>query len=235
MAPAPMMMPMAHLPNTATGHVQPQVPAMQMPAPSLPTTPQDPVSKELLSYLNKRRTDLPPDVQQKVQSIARKERANVSKDLQDAVKQLDAAKEAYEEALLARSQHIRTWKTFLAEAVKNWSEYGTMFAQHEQTLQERIAAAKDQFSEAKEVLEQSKTQAGKLGVEEISDEEDLPTETESSAQQITASIQTLSTSLQQLSKEAEAIKIEEHTAKRPRTEGPTVPEAPMEDGSKPFG
>ena len=234
MAPVPMMMPMGPMPSNMPSHAPTISPAMQMPTPTLPSTPQDPVSKELLSYLNKRRTDLPPDVQQKVQSINRKERANVSKDLQDAVKHLDAAKEAYEEALLARSQHIRTWKTFLAEAVKNWSEYGTMFAQHEQALQERIAAAKDQFSEAKEVLEQSKTQAGKLGVEEISDE-DLPTETESSAQQITASIQTLSTSLQQLSKEAEAIKIEEHTAKRPRTEGPTVPEAPMEDGSKPFG
>ena len=70
---------------------------------------------------------------------------------------------------------------------------------------------------------------------EISDEEELPPESKTSAQQITASIQTLSTSLQQLSKEADAIKIEEHTAKRPRTEGPIVPEAPMEDGSKPFG
>lgn len=94
---------------------------------------------------------------------------------------------------------------------------------------------RDQFQEAKEVLEQSKTQAGKLGVEEISDEEDLPTETESSAQQITASIQTLSTSLQQLSKEAEAINIEEHTAKRPRTEGPSTADASMGDGQKPFG
>ena len=235
MAPVSMMMPMGSMPQHVPGQAPPVSPAMQMPALTLPTTPQDPVSKELLSYLNKRRTDLPPDVQQKVQSINRKERANVSKDLQDAVKQLDAAKESYEEALLASSQHIRTWKTFLAEAVKNWSEYGTMFAQHEQALQERIAAAKDQFQEAKEVLEQSKTQAGKLGVEEISDEEDLPTETESSAQQITASIQTLSTSLQQLSKEAEAINIEEHTAKRPRTEGPSTADASMGDGQKPFG
>ena len=230
-----MMMPMGSIPSHLPGHAHQPAPVMQMPAPSLPTTPQDPVSKELLSYLNKRRTDLPPDVQQKVQSINRKERANVSKDLQDAVKQLDQAKEEYEEALLARSQHLRTWKTFLEEAVKNWSEYGTMFAQHEQALQSRIATAKEHFQDAKECLEQSKTQAGKLGVHEISDEEDLPPETETSAQQITASIQALSTSLQQLSKEAEAIKIEEHTAKRPRTEGPSTTDASMGDGQKPFG
>ena len=159
----------------------------------------------------------------------------MSKDLQDAVKQLDQAKEEYEEALLARSQHLRTWKTFLEEAVKNWSEYGTMFAQHEQALQSRIATAKEHFQDAKECLEQSKTQAGKLGVHEISDEEDLPPESVTSAQQITASIQALSTSLQQLSKEAEAIKIEEHTAKRPRTEGPSSTDASMGDGQKPFG
>ena len=70
---------------------------------------------------------------------------------------------------------------------------------------------------------------------EISDEEELPPESKTSAQQITASIQTLSTSLQQLSKEADAIKIEEHTAKRPRTEGPADADAAMGEGHKPFG
>ena len=134
-----------------------------------------------MSYLNKRQTDL-PDVQQKVQSYTRKERASAPKDLQAAVKQLDSAKEEYEEALLARSQHIHTWKTFLADAVKNWSEYGTMFAQHEQALQERIATAKEDFKDAKDCLEQSKTLAGKLGIQEISDEEDLWPESEGSAQ-----------------------------------------------------
>ena len=52
-------------------------------------------------------------------------------------------------------------------------------------------------------LEESKVRphAGKLQVQEISDEEEFPMESETSAQQINASIQSLSTSLHQLSKE----------------------------------
>ena len=50
------------------------------------------------------------------------------------------------------------------------------------------------------------------------------------AQQITASIQSLSMSLQQLSKEAEAIPVEEHTAKRQRIKEPVEDGELMEDG-----
>ena len=146
----------------------------------------------------------------------RKEGKRVIKDLETAAKALGEARTVYEEALLARSQHINTWKVFLAEAVKNWSDYGKLFEQHEEALQARIAMAKEQFQDAKDCMEASNISVGKVVVQELSDEEDLPGDAGASAMQITESIQSLSTSLQQLSKATEAIQIEEQAAKRPR-------------------
>ena len=146
----------------------------------------------------------------------RKEGKRVIKDLETAAKALGEARTVYEEALLARSQHINTWKVFLAEAVKNWSDYGKLFAQHEEALQARIAMAKEQFQDAKDCMEASNISVGKVVVQELSDEEDLPGDAGDSAMQITESIQSLSTSLQQLSKATESIQIEEKAAKRPR-------------------
>ena len=201
--------------------------SLSMPVPTLPRDATDAATMELVSYIQKRQADLPLDVQQKIQSTCKKQGARATKDLHSAVKLLDTARSEYEQALLARAQHIGTWKTFLAEAVKNWSEYGTMFADHEKALQQRIAAAKEQFKEAKLCLEESKTHAGKLQVQEISDEEELPMESETSAQQIHASIQSLSTSLHQLSKEADSIKVEEHVSKRLRTDEPKATDVAM--------
>ena len=104
---------------------------------------QEQVPNELLNFLQKRSVDLPLDVQQRLQSESKKKGKRVIKDLETAAKALGEARTVYEEALLARSQHINTWKVFLAEAVKNWSDYGKLFAQHEEALQARIAMAKD--------------------------------------------------------------------------------------------
>ena len=148
--------------------------------------------------------------------------------LQAAAKSLGEARTAYEESLLARSQHISSWKSFLAEAVKNWTDYAKMFEQNEHALQARISAAREQFQEAKECLDASKTSAGQ--VTEISDDEKLPDESETSAMQITESIQTLSSSLLRLSKDAESIQVEGPASKRPRTEEGAV----GEDSKPPF-
>ena len=187
-----------------------------MPAPSLAQGPSSSEQSDLINYLQKRSVDLPPDVQQRIQSESRKQGKRVIKDLQVSAKALGDARTAYEEALQARVQHVSTWKNFLAEAVRNWTEYAKMFEQHEVALQNRIATAKEHFQEAKEALDASKTSAGQ--VTEISDEEELPGDSETSSMQITASIQTLSDSLKQLSKEAEAIQIEGPAVKRPRIE-----------------
>lgn len=187
---------------------------------------QEQVPNELLNFLQKRSVDLPLDVQQRLQSESKKKGKRVIKDLQEAAKALGAARTAYEEALVARTQHISSWKSFLAEAVKNWTEYAKQFEQHEQALQLRITSAREQFQAAKECLDTSKTSAGQ--VTEISDEEDLPGEQDTSAMQITESIQMLSNSLMKLSKEAESIQVEGPAPKRLRTEEGTAGEASRE-------
>ena len=174
---------------------------------------------DLINYLQKRSVDLPPDVQQRVQTESRKQGKKVIKERLTGIRQGPGeARTAYEEALQARVQHVSSWKSFLAEAVRNWTDYAKMFEQNESALQARITAARDQFQEAKECLDASKTSAGQVTEVAASDEEELPGDGDSSAMQITTSIQTLSNSLQQLSKDAEAIQIEGPAAKRPRTE-----------------
>ena len=200
-----------------------------MPAPTLVQGSSSATESDLINYLQKRSVDLPPDVQQRVQTESRKQGKRVIKDLQASAKALGEARTAYEEALQARAQHVSTWKNFLAEAVRNWSEYAKMFEHNEITLQARIAAAKEQFQDAKAGLDASKTSAGH--VTEISDEEELPGELENPSMQITSSIQTLSDSLKQLSKDAEAIQIEGPAIKRPRIEEVAVGE---EDSKPPF-
>jgi hypothetical protein len=207
---------------------------LAMPLPTMPALTQEPLPNDLLNYLQKRSVDLPLDVQKRVQTESRKQGKRVIKDLQVAAKSLGEARTTLEEALVARTQHISSWKSFLAEAVKNWTDYAKLFEQHEQALQMRIAAARDQFQEAKECLDASKTSAGQ--VTEISDEEEMIGDSETSAMQITESIQTLSNSLMKLSKDAESIQVEVPSAKRPRTEGGSAAEdvKPPQDAKQPF-
>ena len=147
-----------------------------------------------------------------------------------AAKALGDARTTYEEAIQARVQHLTQWKAFLAEAVRNWKEYAERFAQQESALQERIGSARENFKEAKESLDASKTSAG--SVTEISDEEESPRESETSAMQICTSIQNLSNSLQQLSREAESIQVEAPSAKRPRLD--EVHEEKAREGDQPL-
>ena len=212
------LMPAPSMPQAVPGHSpQPFVP-LAVPAPMLGQNTPNPGQSDLINFLQKRSVDLPPDVQHRIQSESRKQGKKVIKDLQVSAKALGEARTAYEEALQARVQHVSTWKSFLAEAVRNWTDYAKMFEQQESALQARIAAARDQFQEAKECLDASKTSAGQVTEVAASDEEELPGDGDSSAMQITTSIQTLSNSLQQLSKEAEAIQIEGPATKRPSTE-----------------
>ena len=130
---------------------------------TMATSSLDAAQKELIAYIQKRSADLPPNIQQRrVHNASRREGKRVIKDLEEAAKVLGEARVAYEEALLARSQHISTWKMFLKEAVKSWTEYGKLFEQHEAALQERISAAKADFQDAKECLDASKKSAGNI-------------------------------------------------------------------------
>lgn len=110
MMPMMNMMPMQCPQAPPTSSSVPTFAPLAMPTPVVPMVTQEKVPNELLTYLQKRSADLPPDVQQKVQTESRKQGKKAIKDLQAAAKSLGEARTAYEESLLARSQHISSWQ-----------------------------------------------------------------------------------------------------------------------------
>eukprot|EP00435_Cladocopium_sp_Y103_P061556 s257_g23.t1 len=219
MQPMPQMSPvMPSIPQMMPGQCTGPMMPMPMPAPSLPQNSQDAAQKELIAYIRNRQADLPPDMQQKIATFSRREGAKLTKDLQTSAKHLGDVRTELEEALTARAQHIGTWKLFLAEAVRNWTDYANLFDQHERSLQARIAQAKQQFQEARDCVEEAKVAAGQVSIKvhEISDEDDMPGDQDASARQIKESMNSLSSSLTQLQKDAESIKVEVPSSKRQR-------------------
>lgn len=175
-------------------------------------------------------------MQKKVQQVLTKFGHQTSTDLHAAVTALDAARQGYDEAVLARSQHHNMWKQFLSDAVQLWQNYAQQFMAQEKQLQEQVSLCRDSLIAAKKDLENSKI--AKLGAGDVqhipSDEETEDNDTTNATQaatKITETMQGLAHSLQSLHQEAEAMVAEEaHAAKRPRT-SPKIEELDMSDGN----
>jgi hypothetical protein len=191
-----------------------------------------------------RQAELPEDMQQKVQKVLTKFGQQTSTDLHAAVTALDTARQNYDDAVLARSQHHAMWKKFLSDAVQLWRTYAAQFMEQEQKLQEQVITHKESLLTAKKDLETCKQ--AKLGSGDVqhitSDDETEDPETAAALQasvKITETMEGLATSLQSLHQEAEAMIAEEnHAAKRQRTMQPKEEDQNMApgDGSKPpFG
>ena len=191
-----------------------------------------------------RQAELPEDMQQKVQKVLTKFGQQTSTDLHAAVTALDTARQNYDDAVLARSQHHAMWKKFLSDAVQLWRTYAAQFMEQEQKLQEQVITHKESLLTAKKDLETCKqAKLGSGDVQQInSDDETEDPETAAALQasvKITETMEGLATSLQSLHQEAEAMIAEEnHAAKRQRTMQPKDEDQNMAsgDGSKPhFG
>ena len=209
---APMMMPSVPSAGLPMGSST-QMLQMSVPAPSPPSTAT--ADAQLLEFLRQRKATLPADVQQE---ITKREGAKVSQGLYSAADQLTRAREAYEQALLGRAQHLQAWKSFLAKAVTDWQEFARQFIQHEKDLQDRIAATKELFQQAKAALDVARQDAG--GVVDLTDDYEEPLGGAgggSSVDKVTMSIEQLTSSLAQLQSEAAALEVETiPAAKRPR-------------------
>ena len=186
--------------------------------------------------------ELPPHIQKKVKEKqlqeGAKEGARATRDLHAAATSLGHARNAYENAILARSQLHQNWKKFLSDAVqvRLWQDYAAQLTQQERRLQEQIALTKETFFLARQNSAKAHDAAG--AVQEInSDEEfgDVPAAPSSSAQTITETMNGLTQSLQNLQQQAAAIdpEAEAHTAKRPRTRPPTETDENTGDGKEP--
>ena len=225
------MQPMQIAPASTTTTMQ----SMQhppMPAPTMTPEQQAREQKmqELMAYLKRRGPDLPQDVSQKVHEFSKKDGAQAKKDLQTAAKALGEAKDTLEAALQARTNLISSWNTFLTDAVRTWQEYGHLFQSQETEHQERIQAAREVFTLAKQQVDEAKSALGEaIEVNDVDDEEDLAGPSNvATSEKITESMQFLTASLHQFQQRAEEIHVEvQSSLKRPRLTSPESMDANM--------
>ena len=225
------MQPMQIAPASTTTTMQ----SMQhppMPAPTMTPEQQAREQKmqELMAYLKRRGPDLPQDVSQKVHEFSKKDGAQAKKDLQTAAKALGEAKDTLEAALQARTNLISSWNTFLTDAVRTWQEYGHLFQSQETEHQERIQAAREVFTLAKQQVDEAKSALGEaIEVNDVDDGEDLAGPSNvATSEKITESMQFLTASLHQFQQRAEEIHVEvQSSLKRPRLTSPESMDANM--------
>eukprot|EP00435_Cladocopium_sp_Y103_P070075 s148_g34.t1 len=232
--------PKAAAPSMPAAHpmmVQQYVPMMPgatmpscVPMPTMNSSSADPDQElmGLVHMMKNRQSELPADIQQRVQQITIKEGAKTTDQLLAAVTAHGEARDNYNAAVHARSQQHANWKKFLNDAVQLWQVYAAQFAEQEKKLSEQVACCKEIMVSAKLALESAKIDTGE--VHEVSDEDigDLEHSGASSAAKLTQTMAGLTSSLQNLYKETEAMVAEEaHTAKRPRTTSPRASDQPM--------
>eukprot|EP00435_Cladocopium_sp_Y103_P050507 s136_g15.t1 len=167
MTPQPSVVPPGAMPG------MPTMPAMPMPAaPTAPATPAMTPEEvqELLQTLKTRQSELPSDIQQQVQKVAVKTRARLTRDHHSAVTLHSKAREELDNAILARTQLLSNWRSFISDAVRLWQGYASNFMEQEKNLQVRIATAKEGVQAAKEELARANRE-NDIKVQEISDEE----------------------------------------------------------------
>ena len=193
------------------------VPAADSSAPALTAEAQQ--LKECYALLNKHEDVLPQEVQSYIQNLKLKENKRSVKTLHSAVTVMGKARDELQGAIAARSQMHSTWRTFLADSITRFQNYGKDFAQQEENLVARIQAAKQSFEQAKESLSIEKTKASSLqdAVQEVSDDDtEIKDVVLLAPDKITEGLNHLATSLQELKSQADTLEKEEQKHKRPR-------------------
>lgn len=230
MVTAPVPVPPPDTPwATAMQSSMPAMPVAQ-PAATVQQAPPDNVPnseaaiKGLLTMFKNRQSELPSDMQQELKRVTTK---GHKKDLHSASHQLAKARDEYDAAITARHQLLSNWRTFLCDAVKLWEGYASNFAEQEQTLQQRIASAKNSLADAKEEMDRAKVEAGEVEEVQSGDEIDEElTATTGSAVKITETMKGLASSLQSLKQEADAL-VDAAPSKRPRISSPRAEDVDM--------
>ena len=199
-----------HLPSVA--------PAADSSAPALTAEAQQ--LKECYALLNKHEDGLPQEVQSYIQNLKLKENKRSVKTLHSAVTVMGKARDELQGAIAARSQMHSTWRTFLADSITRFQNYGKDFAQQEENLVARIQAAKQSFEQAKESLSIEKTKASSLqdAVQEVSDDDtEIKDVVLLAPDKITEGLNHLATSLQELKSQADTLEKEEQKPQATQT------------------
>ena len=114
---------------------------------------------QLRGFLNemKKIPDMPADAHTIIQKYAKKQRSATTKTMHQSVTDLSEAREALDQARLARHQLHGSWRVFLGEALETWQAYTEGFKQQEAALLSRIEDAQQNLTSAKEVFEECRS------------------------------------------------------------------------------
>ena len=173
----------------------------------------------------------------------RQDRTGGNQTLHSAVSQHGRAKKAVQEAQSARLQMHTAWRNFLSQSAQQWKNYAAQFMEQERLLTERLQAARDDLTAAKENLGSCKVAAGLEDREDTAMQSDSEELTSKDAQtvagkRIAESFTNLSTSLQALHSQAEQAVMQEEedqNRKRQRLASPSEEGTTIPDAAKPFG
>ena len=159
---------------------------------------------------------LTPDLQNFVAEETKADTKVETKALHSAVKVLGKARDAVDEALLARSNLMSQWRTFLAMSLERFKQYTDHFQEQEKAHQENIAKAREALHQAKEDYRETEEKTVTISDDEA---EMKDSTTKDSAIKIMEGLTTMTESLKQLSDQAEKdhLEEEERKAKRPRS------------------
>lgn len=217
-----------------------QPPWMTMPLPpgaatssaSTALSPAEQKLREVSTLLKKANPEsLTPELQQFVADETKAATKKDAKTLYTAVGALTKAREELDTALLARSNLMSQWRSFLTMPLERFRQYTDHFQSQENAHQENIKTAKDKLQKAKEDFS-SKEEAATVISDEEGDAKD--TSTKESADKILEGLAHMTESLQKLSEQAAQEQAEEERkAKRPRKKEEEPKDVVMPPGNSP--
>jgi len=209
----------------------------------MPAAPSAGGDAQLRGFLNemKQIPDMPADAHTIIQKYARKQRSSTTKSMHQSVTDLSEAREALDQARLARHQLHGSWRTFLGEALETWQAYTEGFKQQETALLARIEDAKQNLNAAKEVFEECRTTLIDLSKndQQLIESAEAAMATEQGDDPAVARLQmdldSMHGHLKTLKGNADAMAVDATSAKRPRLSEPGDMSNDNEDGepSKP--
>eukprot|EP00438_Fugacium_kawagutii_P027748 Skav224801 [mRNA] locus=scaffold764:659077:665030:- [translate_table: standard] len=216
------------------------------PAPVLPSA-SDLTLRQLLGAL-KKCDNLSPEVQNLMQTSEAQNLNAVTRDLHLVVNQIGTARRNLEESRMARARLHSSWKSFLETSITRWHGYIEAFARQDQQLQDETVAALASLKQARAILAESRDKAtasagpkSDADAQEISDDENMIQDKDSSAKQILADVKEVADSLINLKHKVDASwTVEEKAAKAVKLEpaadpksAPSAPPAAAFGGSGP--
>lgn len=220
-----------HTPFPSTG-------APNLDLPALPSVAETKLQK-VLDVLKKNETELPPEVAEVAKNTKIRDGMSKIQNMHEAIENLGAAQQEFENACFARSQNLASWRQFLHLSVQRWQEYTQHFLSQERHNLEQIAQAKEAVNQAqtifKDLQEKGVITIDAEGDPAMMEEEPTAPKTES-AQRIQDGLEHLTKSLEQLANQADLeFATEQQQKKRARKEGPAVEAAaPSDSGTTPL-